>query len=129
MEAMSNYNNMKSNSKIQNKMSGSKKRMSMSNLLMNEDHMNFASNQNNNFRMNNYQSHKPQNYSMGQGGMPNNRAYNKSQRELHMFNQSRMMKSPSSRKLMKNDSSLFINREKSRTKKSPRKKKSKSLTE
>jgi hypothetical protein len=121
---MNNYKTMKSNNNLNQNMSGSKKRMSMSNLLLNDDNMNFNSNQNNNFRMNNYQTHKAQNYSTGQSAM-NNRPYNRSQRDLKMFNQSRLMKSPSGRKITKNNSSLYLNREKSRTKKSPMKSKSK----
>jgi len=109
---------MKSNTNIPKNMSGSKKRMSMSNLLLNEDNMNYNSSQNNTFRMKNYQTHKAQNYSTGQNSM-NNRQFNRSQRDLKMFNQSRLMKSPSGRKMMKNDSSLYLNRDKSHTKKSP----------
>ena len=62
----------------------------MSNLLLNEDNMNYNSSQNNTFRMANYQTHKAQNFSTGQNAM-NNRQYNRSQRDLKMFNQSRLM--------------------------------------
>jgi len=124
---MNNYNSRKNTINMQNNMSGSKKRMSMSNLLHQEE-MNFSSNQNNNFRMKNYQTHKAQNFSTGQGGLHKSRAYTKSQRDLHMFNQNRMMKSPSNRKIMKNDSSLYPAREKSRVTKSPHKNKSRVRT-
>lgn len=121
--AMKNYGSIKPPSMM--KMSGSKKRMSVSNLIGAEEAMNYNSNQNNTFRMKNYQTHKQHNYSTGQGGMQN-RPFTKSQRDLHGFAQSRVIKSPSNRKLMKNNSTLFLNRKKSRPRKSPMKQKSRS---
>lgn len=91
---MGMYNSMNPN--FRNKMSGNKKPMSMSNLLIQDKDMGFNSSSNN-MVANNYMSHKTHNFSTGQSGLMN-RSYNKSQKDIMMFNHNNkktMGKSPS----------------------------------